>query len=335
MDTNATYGRGQHTGGYLEYMEGFPRSPVHKIMEEEIPPPALLIQDLLYQGRTHHLFAPGGKGKSWIALLLSITNVLGGNKVAYFDFENGMHIMGERLQCLNVPEETARDFFYYSQYPSMVGSGEFGRPGKTLFKEFLEKKLPALIIWDSWAAALERCGIDESDNMGVENWCSNYLDPAKKRGIASLVMDHQPHGNNRAIGAIRKLNAIDVQWRLKSNKVFDRNTIGQVTLQKIKDRHGRLPEESSFELGGTPFHWKFTVSKGNLRKDPEKENHRGNANSIVQDLIDNGPANAERISERTGMHLKTVRNKISDSLNKGSLIEVSTEGGSRVVDVAR
>jgi AAA domain len=335
MDTDALYARGQHTGGYLEYPSAFPRSPVDKIMEEEIPPPQMLVGKVLYFGRTHHLFAPGGKGKSWIGLILSMGVMKRGYRVAYFDFENGVSIIGERLQCLDVPQETARDLLYYSPYPSMVGAGEFGRPGKTLFKEFLEKELPALIIWDSWAAALERCGIDESDNTGVENWCSNYLDPAKKMGIASLVMDHQPHGNNRAIGAIRKVNAIDVQWRLKSNKAFDRNTIGKVTLQKMKDRHGRLPEESRFELGGTPFHLKFTVSKGDLRKDPEKENHRGRANSIVQDLIDNGPANAELISERTGMHLKTVRNKISDSLNEGSIIEVGTEGGSRIVDVVR
>jgi hypothetical protein len=334
MDTDALYARVQHTGGYLEYTEGFPgHLYTRSWRRRSLLPPACRVPPL-----------PGEDTSSVRARRQR--QVLdrappfnhehdGGNKVAYFDFENGMHIMGERLQCLNVPEETARDFFYYSPYPSMVGAGEFGRPGETLFKEFLEKELPALIIWDSWAAALERCGIDESDNMGVENWCSNCLDPAKRRGIASLIMDHQPHGNNRAIGAIRKLNAMDVQWRLKSNKAFDRNTIGKVTLQKIKDRHGRLPEESSFDLGGTPFHWKITVSTGDLRKDSEKEKHRGKANSIVQDLIDNGPANAELISERTGMHLKTVRNKISEALNKGSLIEVGTEGGSRVVDVAR
>ena len=134
-----TYARGQHTGGYLEYPSAFPRSPVDKIMEEEIPPPPMLLGKVLYIGRTHHLFAPGGKGKSWIGLILSQGVMKKGYRVAYFDFENGISIIGERLQSLNVPEETARDLFYYSPYPSMVGSGEFGRPGEILFKEFLER----------------------------------------------------------------------------------------------------------------------------------------------------------------------------------------------------
>lgn len=263
-------------------------------------PPEELVEGILIKGDVHHLFADADNGKSWIALWLTKKVLIHGYKVLYFDYENGFRIIRERLKDhLKVRDHLLEENFFYSSAPSL----DFTRESVQEYLATLEDFGPDLLVWDSWAPALGSCGVDESSNFDLAKWSAAFLTPARNKGITNVILDHVPHGGDRARGASRKRDFVDIQWFVKKAEDFDRQTLGAVELRRRKDRESWLPEKVGFDIGGTSFkceRWGFAdfeallTSNGRKLKKFLEENPSGATWSQITKEVFNGKDSATK-----------------------------------------
>ncbi|MDP9438180.1 MAG: AAA family ATPase [Actinomycetota bacterium] len=218
-----------------------------KAMVEGIDPPEELEPGLLLKGKVHHIFAAAGLGKTMLALWLVKRRIEAGERVVYFDDENGPRTVGERLQDMGVDPAKVDENLYYLPFPNLPMTAE----ARHSYRELLEEVEPSLIVFDSWISFLASAGMSENENTDVQTWCSAYTQTARALGIAVVLLDHVPHEGSRARGASRKRDEADVQWQLFKTKPFDRNSVGEINLHLEKDREAWLETSVKFSVGGT------------------------------------------------------------------------------------
>ncbi|MDP9426848.1 MAG: AAA family ATPase, partial [Actinomycetota bacterium] len=217
-----------------------------EIMREGVEDPEELVEGVLLKGKVHHLYADAGSGKSWTALGLASKVMEQGKTVVYLDKENGPRTMTDRLNLLGVEPEKVKKLFIYHSDPST--SADEGI--RQAYEEMLDQDEPDLIVVDSWIGFLSDADLNENDSSDIQKWARWYLQPARRRGITVLVLDHVPHGAIRSRGSGRKKEEVDVQWELHRSESFDRGTVGLVNLRRKKDREGWLPSKVAFRMGG-------------------------------------------------------------------------------------
>jgi hypothetical protein len=86
---------------------------------------------------------------------------------------------------------------------------------------------------------------------------SFYLNQPRARGWTSTVLDHSGHAGTHAGGTSRKIQDVQVQYKVEKKQAFDRTIAGRQKLTREKDRLTYLPEQVEIELGGTPFGFKL------------------------------------------------------------------------------
>jgi AAA domain len=181
-----------------------------------------------------------------IALWVIKTLIEAGERVVVFDAENGTRTITERLERMGVRPE-AVDLIFYLPFPTLTRDAN----GQRDFEDLLDRLKPELLVFDAWASFLSSAGLSENENSDVEDWDSAFTKVAKKRAVASLVLDHTPHDGIRSRGAARKREVADIQWRVKKTLEFNRDTVGEAVLIIEKDREGWLPGSVTFSVGGS------------------------------------------------------------------------------------
>lgn len=232
-------------------------------MKNGITPPDELTPEIL-AGYVTQVYAGSGMGKTWLALMEAREVMRNGGDVLYFDQENGIKIMAERLEDLGIhPDLVSARFRYYS-FPGITTEDRVVAE----LMAAIEKYEPKLIIWDSWVNYLALDGKDENSNIDIAEWATRLISPVRERGIATILLDHTPKSGEGARGAGRKRDFVDVQYKLEGKK-FDRETTAELKLKLEKDRLGWLPDETRFELGGGVFRRKGNAAAdvGDLKKE--------------------------------------------------------------------
>lgn len=224
-----------------------------RAIENGIDPPTELLPDILLAGKAHNIFAPGGVGKTWVLVWIATELVKRGKKVVVFDLENGFRTYAERFEEIGGdPEELDRLLHYYP-FPSF---------DKDSYGRMLDELQPDLVMFDSWIGFLAADGRDENESNDISAWADAYSKPALKRGTAIVVLDHVPHEHDdRERGSRRKRDEVDVAWRLAKIVDFDRERIGLLSMTRVKDREGWLPERLTFEIGGDPDTGRFMMQR--------------------------------------------------------------------------
>ena len=235
---------------------------IGKAMEEGVKPPEELEKDILLAGKVHSMYGSSGSGKTWVMLRLVEGCIERGERVVVFDNENGRRIVSERLEHLGVDPVQVDELLWYIPMPSMGLS----TVDLSTYAEMLEAIDPALIVFDSLIGFLASAGLEENSNDDVARWAVAYCHPARKRGIAVLLIDHVPKDGMSARGAGRKKDEVDVMWRVQQTKPFDRNSVGEITLVREKDREGWLPLSVKFSVGGGAEGFVFARSEGALHE---------------------------------------------------------------------
>jgi len=187
-------------------------------------------------------------GKSILALWLSIKVMNAGGRVLYLDEEGSLNMVSERLEALGADLDTLDERFFYYQAPTITLSGE----SLAALFETVEDAKPDLIVFDSWADFLALDGLDENSSMDITRWIKHISDPLKNGGATVLLLDHvnKEDSGRGTRGSTAKLAKPDVLFKIKLNQSFDRETIGQVTLIRDKDREAVLPRTTEFAIGG-------------------------------------------------------------------------------------
>jgi hypothetical protein len=207
-----------------------------------IDPPTELLPDILLAGKAHNIFAPGGVGKTWVLVWIATELVKRGKRVVVFDLENGFRTYAERFEEMDGDPEALDELLYY--YPFPVFDAE-------AYAKMLEEERPDLVMFDSWIGFLAAEGKDENEAADISAWAEAYSKPALRQGTAIVVLDHVPHEHDdRERGSRRKRDEVDVAWRLAKIGDFDRERIGLLSMTRVKDREGWLPERLTFEIGG-------------------------------------------------------------------------------------
>ena len=226
------------------------RTNMTQLMSTGIEPARMFEDGLLLEGMRHHIFAGSEQGKTWLALWLAVQAIERGETVAYLDQENGAEIVSERLRALGLTDPEA--FNHYEFLPM-----DTSRDAQDYYAEMLDCVQPTLIIFDSWAGFLSMCDFNEESNADIERWGNLYLMPPRQRHITTVMLDHPGHrSTNRARGAIRKRDVMDVQWKLSLSGRIDSG--GTMTLDRGKNRLKGLPDKVRFAVGDSPDGFTFT-----------------------------------------------------------------------------
>jgi hypothetical protein len=229
-------------------------------MQKGIDPPAVLEPGVLLQGKVHIIYAAAGKGKTMLALWVIKNAIERRENVILFDRENGARTISERLVDLGLDPDTVDEHLYYYPDPNLP----LTQAAKRAYEALLDTVKPSLIIFDSFINFLAMAGLSENENTDVAKWATFYAHPARSRDVTAVILDHVPHDGSHARGATRKKDEVDVMWRLAQAKPFDRETVGEITLVREKDREGWLPHTVTFSVGGSEEGITFRRSHGTL-----------------------------------------------------------------------
>jgi len=229
-----------------------------------VDPPDELEPDVLIRGAVHWVYAPAASGKTWLALWLIKRCLDRGQRVVYFDSENGRRITAERLALLGVDAARVDELLQYRPFPTLdTQSAE-------TYAELLDSFEPELVVFDSLANFLGSAGLEESVNDDLIRWAAMFTRPARARGVTTVVLDHTGHDGDHARGASRKRDEADVMWKVGVPVPFDRDSVGRIVLRRDKDREAWLPERVGFSVGGSPEGFLFRHSEGTVEEpDPQ------------------------------------------------------------------
>lgn len=213
--------------------------------------PEVYLPGLLLKGQSHLFYGASDTGKSWIAQYASRESIRECLPVIYFDLENSPDVMQERMiDALGVSDDELDSYFHYYPFLDLT----LDRESKAWFMQLLDSfPAPGLIVWDSLLGFLSLAGLKEDSSDDFQKWASFYLNQPRARGWTSMVLDHSGHAGTHARGTSRKIQDVQVQYKVEKKEAFDRTTSGRLKLTREKDRIAYLPAHSETTLGGYPF----------------------------------------------------------------------------------
>jgi hypothetical protein len=221
-----------------------------KLSEASIEPPEMLVPTLVPAGMVGSVHGPGGVGKTLVAVYIGWQAMLLGYKVVILDKENGPRIMRERFEMMgaDLPALERDGLIAFYDHPAA------GRDAETVagYVAMLEAEKPDIVMFDSWVGFLGSCGFEENSATDIAAWSDLYATPARRRGIAVLLLDHTPKDatNRTARGSSRKRDYVDYQYELEKAGIIDRENTGIITLKLKKDRGAWLKGVHQFRVGG-------------------------------------------------------------------------------------
>lgn len=111
-----------------------------------------------------------------------------------------------------------------------------GKDSRLLWETLLRMKEPALTVFDAQTELLADAGLNENIGTDVEKWSQAYLTPARRLGIATVMIDHTGHTEGgRAVASRQKGAAAKIELCVSKDEKFGRNKIGRTTIKVTKN----------------------------------------------------------------------------------------------------
>ena len=298
-----------------------------------------LIKDVCAKGYPLIVFGAGGVAKSFGTLLAGIA-IAGGydewlglrimehGTVLYLDFELEAEEQHRRVRDLcagegiPIPEQLA--------YLSGVGR----TVEKTFWNalKFCKEHEAVAVIIDSMGLAMQG---DMEHARDVLAFHANYINPFRALGVTPLVVDHQgklqtgeKHKDKSPYGSAYKA------WVARSVLQFQYEEYSRETHElDIRVRQTKTNFGPALEPFGVRF--TFEVEKISTEifeiEDAElAEEDTVPAQERILGVLQKGPATNKEIQDSTGLAVGTVRNKLSDLMQEGTVGEDGYQGRSKV-----
>jgi hypothetical protein len=189
---------------------------------------------LLYRGRRNEIHGPPESGKSFLAGLVALEVIRGGQTVVWLDFEDSPRSVAGRMLALGAtPADLLDRFRYVAPSERLTSAAEID----------LRQELhgSSLVVVDAANEAMALAGLDPNHNRDVAAWYATAPRLALDAGSTPLTLDHvakDPGAQRGAVGAGHKIAAVDTSYRLDVVTPFGRGSIGRVRLRLKKDRPG-------------------------------------------------------------------------------------------------
>jgi hypothetical protein len=199
---------------------------------------------LFYAGRINGIIGPSESGKTWIVLEAVRQALLAGRRVVYFDFEDTVRGIIDRLTAMGLDMKERRAQFRYSG-----GDDAPTADGLVGLAQELVEYAPHLIVLDGVNAAMTLMGLDLTDNKDATTFAQRILDPMAQTGAAVVYVDHVPKNGlietKGGIGAQAK-RAMTTGTALRVDVIdqFSRGHAGSLSVFVDKDRNGFVRERS-------------------------------------------------------------------------------------------
>lgn len=311
------------TGGILQPMD------LGKALVEGIEPPEHLINDLLYAEGIHSIYSPGGTGKTILALWCCLKVMERGLDVLYVDEENGAHHIAELLSSFEVEPELISNHFKYLPAPGLT------KEEIEVWKLTVEHFNPALVVFDSLADHLSNNNLSENNALDVTWWIRQFAQPVKDTDAAVLILDHVAKADDAkgARGSTAKMAKVDVAWKLKSVRPFNRDTTGEVELKVDKDRKGSMPYSKTFRIGGDDFTSRLICEPTDVSHEPETKPLNSNEETVLDTLwtdFPNGARHGEWL-KASGIPKATFNRVIGNLVSVGYVEKNEVTGWYHVV----
>jgi hypothetical protein len=219
-----------------------------------------LAEPLIAAHRSTAIFAPGGTGKSLLALYISArlatgTTVFGHHvepiDVLYLDYEMTADDLAERLEQMGFDESADLSKLHYALLPSLPGLDE-PEGGKAVVR-LAEMVQAELVVIDTFGRAVHG---DENDADTVRSWYRWTGIHLKHAGRAFLRVDHAGKDVTKGQrGTSAKNDDVDVVWQMAANEG------GAFTLSAKKRRMGWVPMSVDVVLVEDPW-MSFQLAEG-------------------------------------------------------------------------
>ena len=198
--------------------------------------------------RSTALFAPGGTGKSLLALYIAVNLAIGRDpfnghqttptRILYLDYEMTLNDLAERLEHQGHGPNTDLTHLNYALLPSLPGLDQ-PEGGKAVLR-LAELCDAELVIIDTFGRAIHG---DENDADTIRSWYRWTGLHLKQAGRAFLRIDHA--GKDLAKGqrgSSAKQDDVDVVWRMTAKES------GVFNLHATKRRMGWVPTDVNITL---------------------------------------------------------------------------------------
>jgi hypothetical protein len=195
------------------------------------------------------IYAPGGTGKSLLALYLSAALATGREifgiqhqslNVLYMDYEMQQAQLYERLVAMGYNKDTDLSHLHYASLPPI---GSLDKPeGAKQICDLARQVQADLVIIDTFSRAVEGAENDADTVRNFYRWTALNL---KQEGRSLLRIDHA--GKDLAKGArgtSAKNDDVDLVWQMTRND-------STVTLKSTKKRHTWIKEKLLFKVNKT------------------------------------------------------------------------------------
>jgi hypothetical protein len=281
--------------------------PILRLTEQaHIEPPTQRLTPLVYEGLPTVLFAPGGTGKSYLALFCAMLVQIGGwegsfcgipGEVLYLDFESEVSDLIDRAKRLRRghPKLASSEPSYRRCHVPLADDLP------ALQRHIAEKNITFLVI-DSLAAA---CGAE----LERAETAIRLFSALRSLRVASLILAHvAKNSEEKSIyGSVFFSNFARSVWEMKKvQEAGDRIT--RVGLYHRKSNLGPLERPIGLKL---IFGEAVQMEPLDLSGEPDLAAALP-AKDRIQAVLKDGLKTAKEVAEETGISLATVKARLSE-----------------------
>jgi hypothetical protein len=207
---------------------------------QSFPTEDWLIEPIIPRNQLVVIFAPGGTGKSLLALYIAAALATGKEifaepkpptSVLYMDYEMSQAVLYERLTAMGYGKDTDLSRLHYASLPPI---GSLDKPeGAKQICDLARTCQAELVIIDTFARAVEGAENDADTVRNFYRWTAMNL---KQEGRSLMRIDHAGKDLKKgARGTSAKNDDVDLVWQM--TKVD-----GRLVLIRQKHRHTWIPE---------------------------------------------------------------------------------------------
>jgi len=207
---------------------------------QSFPAEDWLIEPIIPRNQLVVIFAPGGTGKSLLALYIAAALATGKEifaepkpptSVLYMDYEMSQAVLYERLTAMGYGKDTDLSRLHYASLPPI---GSLDKPeGAKQICDLARACQAELVIIDTFARAVEGAENDADTVRNFYRWTAMNL---KQEGRSLMRIDHAGKDLKKgARGTSAKNDDVDLVWQM--TKVD-----GRLVLIRQKHRHTWIPE---------------------------------------------------------------------------------------------